>query len=470
MSYTIPSDSHTTGDSGHTTDHNDIVDVLKGNSAAYSVLNTAYSGGADPTGVADSTAAFAAAIAALPSGGGNIIVPPGSYKITGSGLTFNQDQGMTGAGSSCTFLNYTGSGTCITITISGTFTGGQYAGRFSGFYLNGYSAGSSAVGIQYGNLQGIQMTDVAVYGFGGTGLYCVNTSGNWSEQNNVQARIVQCGTAGSNTSAAVVFDTSSFDYGNFDFTIVSGNGTGGVYFQNGAQLTGGSLRMRGNFYGAAGNTAAVIALDKAGGSGTSYIKATLFDVAVESAGSNTGHYTVYMGSSNSASQFLGTGVLSFSNVAINFQGYSNSDYVPFGFSGIINDEVLGAMTPGDGIAIQGAVEWGSNGSLSSSPGGGSTVYFQFGDVIEFRLSSGSNTLSFSGAPSVTARRADLWIAQPASGSAGTVVWPGGAGGVKWASASAPALSSTNGYVDHIRLTFLPDTGYWYGELAGTHYA
>lgn len=342
MPYTIPIDTHAVGDSNHTPDHNNIVDVLKGLQAPYVVLNTAYAGGADPTGAADSSPAFAAAIAALPASGGNIIVPPGSYKLN-SGLTFHQAQGMIGAGSTAVSITYTGAGTAININISGTFTGGEYGGRFEGFFLTGYTAGAAAVGVQFGNLQGVYTRDVAVYGFGGKGIYGLNSAGNWSEQNNIQARIVQCGTAGSATSAAMVLDTSSFDYSDLDLTIVTSPGTGGLYLQNGAQLQGAHLRMRGNFYGSAGNTAAVIALEKAGGAGTAYIRNTALDVAVESAGANTGHFTVYLGSTNAASQLFGTGVLSFSNVAVAFQGISNAHFLPIGVLATLGDQVLGAI-------------------------------------------------------------------------------------------------------------------------------
>ncbi len=477
MTYTIPSDTHAVSDSGHVTDHNNIADMLKlaTVTSGVNVLNTAYGGGADPTGTADSTAAFTAAIAALPSGGGSIIVPPGSYKITGSGLSFKQGQGMTGAGSACAFLNYTGSGTCISIGISGSFTGGQYAGRFSGFYLDGYGAGGSAVGMQVEDAQGLDMSDVAVYGFGGKGIYYTSGTG-YAEESTVRARIVQCGTYGTNTSGAVVFDSTSFDYGNYDFTIVTSPGVHGVILQNNAQLRGANLRIRGNFYArSSANTGAVIAVAPAGGSDTSYITDTQFDVAVESAGTGgqIGHTSVLMGSTSSSSQLTGTGVLSFNPFGpstIYFQGISNSNYVPLGFSGYLQDGTsAGSIAVGDALVIHGGTEIYPNGSLSGAPGGGSTVYFQFGDVIEFKLASGTNTLSFDGTAGY-AKRCDLWIAQPSSGSAGTITWPSGAGGVKWASASAPTLSSTNGYVDHVRLTFLPDTGFWYGELVGTHYA
>jgi pectate lyase-like protein len=89
MAYTIPSDTHVVNDTGHTTDHNNIVDVLK-SGIAVNVLNTAYAGGADPTGVGDSTAAIQAAITAACGGhytytaqaGGFVYLPTGKYVIS----------------------------------------------------------------------------------------------------------------------------------------------------------------------------------------------------------------------------------------------------------------------------------------------------------------------------------------------------------------------------------------------------
>ena len=296
--------------------------------------------GADPTGTNDCTTAINNAIAAIPSGGGSIYAPPGSYKHSGT-LLFAQNQGMTGAGSTATTFNYTGNSAAVEAALSGSFTGSAYGGRFDGFYLNGYSAGGSAIGLQVSNLQGTSGNDIAIYGFSSIGLYHLNSSGDWSEQGNWSAiRLVQNGTA-------AVFDHSSFDYSNFDFTIVTGAGQGGVTLQNAAQLQGCKLRIRGDFYGhASSNTAAVIAIDPAGGPGTSYITNTECDVAVESAGSGVGPYTILMNSTNSASQFTGTGILSFSPVAIAFQGYTNPSFVPFSFAGIIEDPVIGSLTPG----------------------------------------------------------------------------------------------------------------------------
>ena len=85
MPYTLPSDAHAIGDAGHTSDHNNIVDVVIGAGGVFNVLNTAYAGGADRTGAADSTAAFNAALtaaAAASPGGAVVRVPYGTYMIS----------------------------------------------------------------------------------------------------------------------------------------------------------------------------------------------------------------------------------------------------------------------------------------------------------------------------------------------------------------------------------------------------
>ena len=59
-----------------------------GTLTVYNVLDTTWSGGADPAGVKDSAAAFQAALSAIASAqGGVLYVPTGSYKLT-SGVTY----------------------------------------------------------------------------------------------------------------------------------------------------------------------------------------------------------------------------------------------------------------------------------------------------------------------------------------------------------------------------------------------
>lgn len=91
MSYTIPSDAHSVGDAGHTSDHNKIADVLTGMGAALNAQNTAYSGGADPTGTNDSTAALQAA-----GNAGLAYLPPGTYKTSSPITLSTAGGGLTG--------------------------------------------------------------------------------------------------------------------------------------------------------------------------------------------------------------------------------------------------------------------------------------------------------------------------------------------------------------------------------------
>ena len=321
-----------------------------------------------------SGAADLASINGLLTLAGRAVLGAGQFYINGA-ISAVQAQNVTGPGSSLCTIICTSAVTSYALlaALSGTFTGGAYGGTFTGFTLNGYSAGGSANGIQLENLQGLDIDDVVILGFGGKGVNFLNSSGDWAEQHTVRARIEQCGTA-------AVFDSSSFDYSNFDFTIVTGPGQGGITLQNGAQLQGAVLRLRGNFYGTPGNTAAVIAMDPGNTAGTSYVTNAACSIAVESAGSGTGHYTLLQGSSSGASQFTGTGTFSFSQVGPAFQGYSTAG-ASFSFAGIINDPVIGTTTPGEtglmvyGQTITNAITVLGNGNLAS----GNPAIFLQGD-------------------------------------------------------------------------------------------
>src|SRR6185437_4012864 len=81
-------------------DVDNIVDALIATGAGLSVLNAAYSGGADPSGTADSTAALNAALSAA-SPGQVVTGPAGVYKTTaplvvpnGVGLQFAATRAM----------------------------------------------------------------------------------------------------------------------------------------------------------------------------------------------------------------------------------------------------------------------------------------------------------------------------------------------------------------------------------------
>jgi hypothetical protein len=101
LSFTIPA-NHVLNDTGHTTDHDSIIQVLAV-LANNNILNSAYSGGADPLGVSDSAPAIQAAINALPASGGVIVMPAGTYKL-GSPLSLTVPCVFMGAGREATIL------------------------------------------------------------------------------------------------------------------------------------------------------------------------------------------------------------------------------------------------------------------------------------------------------------------------------------------------------------------------------
>lgn len=76
--------------------------------AGVNVTDSQWAGGADPGGVLDSTAAFAAAITG--AGAGTVYVPPGTYKISTGPLTLTAGTRITGAGASATTLTTSAGG------------------------------------------------------------------------------------------------------------------------------------------------------------------------------------------------------------------------------------------------------------------------------------------------------------------------------------------------------------------------
>jgi hypothetical protein len=233
--------------------------------------------GADPTGVADSTAAIKAAQTAAGANPYLIVLGVGTYLIGTSGdlAVFGPNQGIVGCGAALTEINYVGSGTCLA-AFESSFSSSSVGAPFGRFSLSGYSAAGSAKGLSWGNLQSARVHDVTISGFPGDGLYLHNGSSDWAEQAEWTAiKLVQNATG-------VVFDTGSFDYSIFQFLIVASAGQNGVTLQNGATLAGVRLEVRGNFTAGSGNTAWVIGVDPAGGgSGTSNMTAASIYVNVE---------------------------------------------------------------------------------------------------------------------------------------------------------------------------------------------
>jgi len=413
--------------------------------------------GADPTGATFSDAAFAAAFTAAGSGPWQMIMGAGNYKLANS-YTFGRNQGLTGPGSAVCSITYTGNGVCLTASDSSFSSSLSVAGRFGGFNIDGSAAGANAEGMSSGNLLRARCHDLRVANFTGAsavGVRFKNTASGstWYEE------AEWTGINVNNCTVCVLFDTGSFDYSVYEFMILANAGQDGIRLQNDASLEGCRLEVRGNFKTGTPNTASVISLDPGNAAGTSRIDGCLMYVNVECDGTTgTGHFTLSAAGS-STSQFTGTGVLQFNDETVAFQG-ANIVTAPgpqFGFSGRVVDHVLGTMSPGDGLAVQGGTLWNQTGSLTTALP--STIFLKSGDIQAYQLANGVNTVVF-GSVVTRVRRLELFLAQPASGGAGTVTWPANV----YFQAGKPNLSSANGAIDRVRLTFLPADNKWLGEV------
>src|ERR1017187_8347274 len=222
--WALPPDTRSVGSGNPPADVDGLSDAVTAMGAGFNVQNPAFAGGADPTGAADSEPAFAAAIAALPSAGGIITVPPGTYRLNSTvaaAIAPGQTVQINGAGLEATILNSYVTGDAV--RMYGTSFSGQTYGQGSGINnltIDGANAGAASNGLHIGDLNGT----------GSANLLLENTI-NWTEQADIRALLVD-GTQ------SVVFSksgtgTNSFGYGNFDFTIWPAAGAG-IVFQSGA--------------------------------------------------------------------------------------------------------------------------------------------------------------------------------------------------------------------------------------------
>jgi len=219
---------------------------------------TAY--GADPTGTADSSAAFNAAFAALPAAGGVIYAPKGTYKVT-SGITMslgaNQTVVIRGDGPNATTLAYHGSGDCVRMTNSLAFGSGGATSWFSGvrdLTIDGTSGTGNPVGLHMGDITFLQVQDVVIQNFTGTssvGLHLDNAT-NWTEEGDYRLAVSNC-TKG--VMLDVTTGYNSFGYSNFDVTFFQTGAQSCFCVENGALLYHSTLRIRGDVNGSASSLA-----------------------------------------------------------------------------------------------------------------------------------------------------------------------------------------------------------------------
>jgi hypothetical protein len=298
--------------------------------------------GADPTGASDSTAAFEDAISAAASArGGVVYIPAGTYTISSTLTCTTVPVYFLGDGAWATIISFTGTGDCFRIYDSTTYgSRTKFAGGFVGITIDGTKAGAGSAGLHVGDLLQYEL-DLTAQNFYGTGSIGVHLDNNyyWTEQ--LFGRIYA-----QNCTSHVVFDwttsasstsSGSFERCDLDIYLDQVNPKfDGVVFQNGAFVTNGSLKIRGNF-GSSGSPVSSAALRLTGYNSangyTSYsgLVDGMVDIGVESSsGSYTPQTIVFGASGNSISGCYGA--LNF-GAAGNTFAESNNDGNVFNFLG-----------------------------------------------------------------------------------------------------------------------------------------
>jgi hypothetical protein len=332
--------------------------------------------GADPTGTADSTSAITTSISKLPSAGGVIYFPAGTYKISTTITCEKVPTYFVGDGPWASTIAFYGSQDCFHIFDPTTYsTRTKYAGGFRGITIDGSHTTGAATALHIGDLLQYDL-DVAVQNFtksGSMGVHLDNAY-YWTEQ--LHGRIYA-----QNCASHVVFDATgtantasgSFERCDLDIYIDQEDANfDGVVFQNGAFTGNGSLRIRGNFAGtSAAVSSAVLRLTGSRPSSYTYngpsgIVNGLIDVGVEcGSGSYTPKTIIFGSAANSISSCYGA--LNFGIGGDNKFSESNNAGNLFNFQGLT---VGDASLPGPWISYPPtATDWSGQVSCRIMPSG-----------------------------------------------------------------------------------------------------
>jgi len=218
-------------------------------------INVVAGYGADPTGAADSTIAIQNAItAATTLGVGALYLPPGTYKTTSTITCTNPGLLIFGDGMWATAIDYYGSGDCLRMYSTQSYTAGFGAG-VKGIMIDGTNASAGACGLHFGDIYQARF-DVGVRKFQGT-----NSKGIWFDNQYSWCEDMYGHVFAQQNTQNVVFDNSAnvsgTATGSFARTlldiVLDCKGVGdGLTLLNGANVYNSRLTVAGNMdYGPA---------------------------------------------------------------------------------------------------------------------------------------------------------------------------------------------------------------------------
>jgi hypothetical protein len=311
------------------------------------VTSSAYDSGADPTGTNDSTGAFAAAIKAA-SAGSVVYIPAGTYKISSTLTCTDVPVYFVGDGAWASIIKFTGSGDCFRIYDSSTYGDRtKWAGGFIGITIDGSSASTTAAstGLHVGDLLQYEL-DLTVQNFTTSGSIGVHLDNNyyWTEQlygriyaQNCASHVVFDWTSGKATTSSGSFERCDLDV----YIDQVGADFDGIAFRNGAFITNGSLKLRGNF-GSSSSSVSSAALRLTGSQNTngynsaSGIIDSSLDIGVECGSGDYTPQTIVFGSA--ANTISGcVGLLNFGAAGNTFTSSNNDDNI-FNFMGQVGGD------------------------------------------------------------------------------------------------------------------------------------
>ena len=453
--------------------------------------------GADPTGGTAIDTIVNSLISGLPSQGGVIYFPTGTYKV-GSGLSgtlaSTQTVTLTGDGASATLLDYYGSTDTIRLYNATVFGSGGGTSFFSGvrnLTIDGtHAIGGSAAGLHLGDITFPQVKDIIIQNFTGAtskGLHLDNTT-TWTEEGDYRLCVTNC-------TQGVVLDVTtgfnSYGYSDFDVTFFQGGSQSCFCVVNGAFLYHSSLFIRGDVNGSASavtNNAAVIYVSGPGPAasqapgGNPGIQACHVDVLIEpnnqSGSAPNLIQTIYLDNAVSFGFMVecygimdfGVGTGAFAPISTLQLADHDNNFTTF--SGIISGD--SNLNPSNTLGWQ---QFGSGSVINYLPS--TTIFDGFFPTLTadtfYTVLDGSNNNVFlnyggigNGQTLAAPQRKLLFIQQPASGGPYPLVWPGTTSSTNtnptiwWPGGAPPVLQMVPNGVDVIELvTYNGAT--WYGR-------